>query len=245
MEIRPIRIPRNIISEIPPPVLSGVEPPITRGVKPPIINMPEFEYEYPTIDVPTEEEWEQMVRDAEAERERAREAEVDDTRDLPETVEQPTITVAGIEAPLPEVAPLVTAGATAVVTTGVTLGATIIVGKLKDAADPLIRSILERRKKKIKIKAVKPVLHFVDGEQHVDIFEYSGKGTKLLDTTDNIERYIRDQVELSSLYEFDNALIIDDVLKSKFTKEGQKRFKKHFRPAKVIAKKLSAKLSLL
>ena len=42
----------------------------------------------------------------------------------------------------------------------------------------------------------------------------------------------------------DNKIIIDDVIKEKFTKEGAKRFKSLFAPAKSIAKKLSAKFSI-
>ena len=41
-----------------------------------------------------------------------------------------------------------------------------------------------------------------------------------------------------------NKIIIDDVIKDKFTKEGAKRFKSLFAPAKTIAKKLSAKFSI-
>ena len=77
----------------------------------------------------------------------------------------------------------------------------------------------------------------------VDIFEYSASGTRLIDSTDNVEQYIRDQVETNAFYETENKIIIDDVVGDKFTKEGQKRFKSLFAPAKKIAKKLSARLS--
>jgi len=79
---------------------------------------------------------------------------------------------------------------------------------------------------------------------HIDVFEYSAEGTRLVDQVDNVEQYIRDQVEINSLYEIDNKIIIDDVISEKFTKEGQKRFKPLFAPAKKIAKKLSAKFSI-
>ena len=78
---------------------------------------------------------------------------------------------------------------------------------------------------------------------HVDIFEYSSDGTRLIDQTDNVEQYIRDQVDTNALYEIENKIIIDDVITDRFTKEGQKRFKPLFAPAKKIAKKLSSKLS--
>jgi hypothetical protein len=78
---------------------------------------------------------------------------------------------------------------------------------------------------------------------HIDIFEYSAEGTRLVAQTDNVEQYIRDQVETNSLYEIENKVIIDDVMKDKFTKEGQERFKGLYAPPKKIAKKLSARLS--
>ena len=103
---------------------------------------------------------------------------------------------------------------------------------------------LAQNKFKIKIKQVKPVLHYVMTDAGtVDIFEYSAEGTKLIDSTDNVEQYIRDQVDTNAFYETENKIIIDDVVGDKFTKEGQKRFKPLFAPAKKIAKKLSARLS--
>jgi len=89
------------------------------------------------------------------------------------------------------------------------------------------------------------LLHYVMAESgHIDVFEYSDTGTKLVDQVENVEQYIRDQVEINALYEIDNKIIIDDVIADKFTKEGQKRFKPLFAPAKKIAKKLSAKFSI-
>ena len=85
---------------------------------------------------------------------------------------------------------------------------------------------------------------FVNDEGSVDVLEYSQKGTKVVGHTDDVERYIRDQVEDNALYEIDNKVIIDDVIKDRFTKEGAKRFKSLFAPAKSIAKKLSAKFSI-
>jgi len=96
----------------------------------------------------------------------------------------------------------------------------------------------------MKIKQTKPVLHYVMAEEgHIDIFEYSAEGTRLVAQTDNVEQYIRDQVETNAYYEMDNKIIIDDVMSDKFTKEGRERFKSLFTPPKKIAKKLSARLS--
>ena len=95
----------------------------------------------------------------------------------------------------------------------------------------------------MKIKQVKPVLHYCLRGDMVDVLEYSMKGTKVLASTDNVEQYLRDQVDINSLYEYENKLIIDEEIKDKFTKEGAKRFKAYFAPARVLAKKLSAKFS--
>ena len=239
------RIPRvqvstTVVNQIPKPSIRDTPPPVVSGLEVPVIDVPVAIIEYPVIDVPTEQDFRQQMSPQEQETGE----EEGDTRELPKT-EKPTITIAGVEAPLPEPAPLITAGATAVVTTTVTLAATIAVGKIKDAVlEPMMKRA-SAKKKKIKIKKVKPVLHFVQSEEgHVEIFEYGAKGTKMIDKVDDVERYIRDQVELDSLYEMDNKIIIDDVIKDKFTKEGAKRFKSLFAPAKTIAKKLSAKFSI-
>jgi hypothetical protein len=155
----------------------------------------------------------------------------------------PTINVAGLKIDLPDPSLVATAGSVAVVTTAATMASTAVLNVLKNAAEPLIKEAT-KNKFKIKIKQVKPVLHYVMAEGgHIDIFEYSAEGTRLVDQTDNVEQYIRDQVDINSLYEIDNKIIIDDVISDKFTKEGQKRFKPLFSPAKKIAKKLSARLS--
>jgi len=114
---------------------------------------------------------------------------------------------------------------------------------LKNAAEPLIKEAT-KNKFKIKIKQVKPVLHYVMAEDgHIDIFEYSADGTRLVAQTDNVEQYIRDEIEKNTLYEIENKVIIDEPVKDKFTKEGQERFKSLYAAPKKIAKKLSARLS--
>ena len=243
-----IEIPSPVIRRVPVPTIRSIPPPVVRGIQVPVIDVPNPIIEYPIIDLPTEEGFRQQM----SPRQQIQE-EPENNRDLPTTPpipqipeSKPTINIGGIEAPLPEPAPLITAGATALVTTVVTLTATILVGKFKDALlEPMMKR-MEGKKKKIKIKKqVKPVLHYILNEDNnIDILEYSQKGTKIVGSTDDIEKYIRDQVEDDSLYEIDNKVIIDDVIKEKFTKEGAKRFKSLFAPAKSIAKKLSAKFSI-
>lgn len=254
MEIKPIRIPRNVIETLPPPVVDITPPPVIRGLEPPVINVPNPTIDYPEIDVPTREEFEGMIPPQQTQEGVVEE----DTRDLPESqppvspetptnvVERPTIDVVGLEVPLPELAPIVTAGATAVVTTTVALGSTIALTQLKTALDPVFKRMFAEaaKKSKVKIKQQKKVFHYIRTEDGVDIMEYGTKGIKLLATTDNPEQYIRDQVELSSLYEYDNKIMIDDNIQELFSKEGQKRFKRHFCSPKTMVKKLSARWSL-
>ena len=256
-QIPPIQIrsrPVNVIRDLPPPVVRVIEPleppvtagvpnPVTRGLRAPVIDMTDPTIDYPVIDAPTEDEWRQAV-EAEAARQREQEAVTPDTRNLPATPPTPTINVGGMDVPLPEVAPLITAGATAVVTTTVALGASIIIGQLKTAADPLIQQ-LTKKKKKVKVKQVKPVLHFIpNSDGTTDVIEYSGKGMKVLEShVEKLEQYLRDQVDVDAFWEYDNKIIIDEELSKNLTKDGVKRFKKYFQPPKVIAKKLGAKFS--
>ena len=244
-------IPPSVISEIPPTVVRTPTPPVVRGITPPVVRVPNPTIDYPEIPVPPREADVPVVPPSSGETE----SSTPDTRDLPYTPpvpQTPSVDVGGINIPLPEPGPLVAAGSLAVVTTVVTLGATIVVSQVKNAAEPMIRKAMAQRpdtdggrRRKIKIKRVKPVLHFImeeDGE--VEVIEYSQNGMKVLDgNISNLEQYLRDQVDTNSLYEFDNKLIIDDSLRSKFTKEGQKRFRSYFATPKSIAKKLGAKFS--
>ena len=255
----------SVISTIEPPVLRSIEVPVVRGMALPVFEMPDTSIKYPIINVPTQAEFDAAVR---AEKEKEQQDKGEKSRGLPDTsppqlpqVAQtpppqapiaeipadkpttPTLTVGGININLPDPSLVATAGAVAVVTTAATIASTTVLNALKNAAEPLIKEAT-KNKFKIKIKQVKPVLHYVLAEEgHIDIFEYSAEGTRLVEQVTNIEQYIRDQVEINALYEIDNKIIIDDVIKDKFTKEGQKRFKSLFAPAKKIAKKLAARLS--
>jgi hypothetical protein len=215
------------------------------------------------INVPTQEEFDAAVK---ADKEKNKSEEQQKNRGLPDSTpppqlpqivqtppvqkaiteipaDKPSINIAGLNINLPDPSLVATAGAVAVVTTAATMASTAVLNVLKNAAEPLIREAT-KNKFKIKIKQVKPVLHYVMAEGgHVDIFEYSSDGTRLVAQTDNVEQYIRDQIDTNTLYEIENKIIIDDVMKDKFTKEGQERFKSLYTPPKKIAKKLSARLS--
>ena len=257
----------SIIPTIERPVVRGVEAPVVRGLEVPVIDAPNTRIPYPVINVPTQEEFDAAVK---AEREKQAAEKEEKTRGLPDpkpaelppAIQQaipqpttpvvevpaqpttPTLTVAGLNINLPDPSLVATAGSVAVVTTAATMVATTAFNAIKNAAEPLIKEAT-KKKFKVKIKQVKPVLHYVLADEgHIDIFEYSATGTRLVEKIDNVEQYIRDQVEINALYEIDNKIIIDDVIADKFTKEGQARFKPLFAPAKKIAKKLSAKFSI-
>jgi len=255
----------SVIPTINPPVTKNVEIPVVRGLDLPVVNLPDTRIKYPTINVPTQQEFDAAVK---AEREKQQEEERDKPRQIPtstpppqpaivaqippipatttpviEVPDNPQINVAGLTIDLPDPSLVATAGAVAVVTTAATMVSGIGLNMVKNAAEPLIREAI-KNKFKIKLKQIKPVLHYVMTDTgHVDIFQYSADGTKLIDTTDSVENYLRAQVETNAFYETENVIIIDDVVGDKFTKEGQKRFKSLFAPAKKIAKKLSARLS--
>lgn len=237
--------------------------PVSRGLVLPVFDNPDTSIKYPVINVPTQEEFDAAVK---ADREKEQQQQQEKTRGLPDAkpelppqiqaltqtppvtkaeipAENPSISIAGVKVDLPDPSVVATAGSVAIVTTAATIGSTMVFNTLKNAAEPLIREAA-KNKFKIKIKQVKPVLHYVLTDSgRVDIFEYSSDGTKLLDTIDNVEQYLRDQVDINPLYEVENKIIVDDIITDKFTKEGQKRFKPLFAPAKKIAKKLAARLS--
>ena len=252
-------IPQTTLERLP---AQKFEVPVTRGLALPIFEAPDPSLKYPVINVPTQEEFDAAVK---AEQQKQEETP-DKTRGLPDSkppelppavqqaiqppapiaeipADKPSITIAGLDINLPDPSLVATAGAVAVVTTAATMVSTTVLNTLKNAAEPLIREAT-KNKFKIKIKQTKPVLHYVMAEAgHVDIFEYSAEGTRLVAQTDNVEQYIRDQVDTNAYYEMDNKVIIDDVMVDRFTKEGKERFKSLFAPPKKIAKKLSARLS--
>lgn len=260
-----------MIQEIPAPIIQSLSAesdrlraPVTRGLVLPIVEVPNPVLNYPVIDVPTQEQFDAAVKSEQSKREEQSEK----TRGLPDTSpiqlpqvfqtphtqapiaeiptnkpNTPTFTVFGTDINLPDPSVVATAAAVAVVTTAVTVASTAVFNALKNAAEPLIKHA-SKSKFKISIRQVKPVLHYVLTDSgHVDIFEYSSSGTKLVAQTDNVEQYIRDQIDLNTLYEIENKVIIDDIIKDKFTREGQERFKSLYAPPRKIAKKLSARLS--
>jgi len=72
----------NIIPAIEPPTLRSAEVPVVRGMELPIINMPNTGIKYPTVDVPTQEEFDAAVK---AEQKKEEEKKEEKTRGLPDT----------------------------------------------------------------------------------------------------------------------------------------------------------------
>lgn len=246
MEIKPIVIPRNVIRDLPPPVVQNTPPPVVSGIEVPIIEVPNPVIEYPVIDVPTQEQFEGMLTPQQPQEEEPKE----DTRDLPPPPPTPpapaptgpVVSVGGVDVTLPAPDVIATAGTTAVVATTASLVAGIVV---KKATGVLSEALTKRKRFKVKAKRVTPVLHYVlNPDKSVDILQYSSEGMKVIDSTDNVETYLRDQIEIDALYEDINKVIIDEALKEQFTKEGQKRFKTLFLSPSKLAKKLAAKISI-
>jgi hypothetical protein len=261
----------SVIPNVDRPILQQINAPVVRGLEVPVIDAPNTTIQYPVVRVPTQAEFDAAAKNEQKPQEQPQEKSrgLPDTKpqlppqvsqvfqqpvvpqvqttkpiaEVPADLPKPTFNVGGININLPDPSLVATAGAVAVVTTAATMASTAVLNVLKNAAEPIIREAA-KNKFKIKIKQVKPVLHYVMAEEgHIDIFEYSSEGTRLVAQTDNVEQYIRDQVDTNSLYEIENKVIIDDVMKDKFTKEGQERFKSLYAPPKKIAKKLSARLS--
>jgi len=80
----------SIIPTINPPVNRSVEVPVVRGMELPVILMPNTGIKYPTIDVPTQEEFDAAVKaEQEKQEKQEKEEERDKPRGLPNT--KPTI----------------------------------------------------------------------------------------------------------------------------------------------------------
>jgi len=73
----------SIIPTINPPITKSVDVPVVRGMELPVILMPDTRIKYPTIDVPTQEEFDAAVKEEQKKQEK--EEEKDKPRGLPDT----------------------------------------------------------------------------------------------------------------------------------------------------------------
>lgn len=232
-----LNIPRPVINRVPPPVIRNSPPPVVRGLEIPIIDVPTPIIEYPTLDVPTREQFEGAVTPPAP----------PPTTDKPERSRllPETVPILGRDIPIPDAATLITTGSTAAIAVATTMGTTLLLREVLKRLDPIMKKVTESADKKNKKKKKgKTVLHFMQGPEGVIVMEYSNKGAKLLEVVDNTEHYLRDKTNENTMYELDNKIVIDSEIKESMTKEGQKRFSKLFCPSKSIVKKLSAKFSV-
>lgn len=233
-----LQIPRPVIDTIPPPVIQNSPPPVIRGLEIPIIDVPTPIIEYPTIDIPTREQFEGAITPPQ---QPAQTSTPERSRLLPETVP-----ILGRDIPVPDAATLITTGSTAAIAVATTMASTLLLKSLFQKLDPISKRLSEvmDKKKKKKKKVGKVVLHFMKGDSGIIVMEYSNSGAKLVEVINNAEHYLRDKTNEDNMYELNNKIIIDSEIKESMTKEGQKRFSKLFCSSKSIVKKLSAKLSI-
>lgn len=268
--IKPISIDSTDVPRIDrfkPPVVDSLPPNVLRGVQVPVVDMPKPKIDYPRIEVPVDGKAD--IPDTDGSQEEEQEEKQEPSRELPDppglpqvqvpglpqlptlpqTMVPPTaktmeVEVAGYKMDIPTPRAVAEAGATAIIGTTATLVTALVFNQIRQAATPAVQQ-LAKNKFKIKLKKITPVLHYVLAEEgHIDVFEYSKKGTRLVEQIDDVEKYIRDQIEINPLYEFENKVIIDEPIKERFTKEGQQRFAKLYATPQKIAKKLAARLSL-
>jgi len=78
-----------IIPTINPPITKSVTVPVVRGLDLPVVQLPNTGVKYPTVDVPTQEEFDVAVKEEQKKQEKEEEEERDKPRSLPNT--NPTI----------------------------------------------------------------------------------------------------------------------------------------------------------
>jgi hypothetical protein len=265
MRIEPIRIPNSVIPRIPPPVTNATPPSVVSSLQVPVINVPSVVIEYPTIDLPTEAQWRGVMTPPQ---EPVQQTPQEDPRELPppppppqptppvpepeqivpaptiDVVDKPIITVLGVDVELPDPSVVTTAGSVAVVATTASIVITMAFNAAKNALTPALQR-MAKKKFKVKIKQIKPILHYVQSQDGgVTILQYSNEGTSFVDEIENVEQYIRDQVEMNPTYEVDYKIMVDKPIMSNFSREGQKRFSSLFVAPSKVAKVLGAKLHL-
>lgn len=270
MRIEPIRIPNSVIPRIPPPVTNITPPSVVSSLEVPVINVPNVVIDYPTIDVPTEAEWRGVMTPPQ---QPEQQSPPEEPRELPppppppappapqpkppaptpqqivpepviDVVDAPTFTVMGVDVELPDPSVVATAGSVAVVATSASIVMTMVFNAAKNALAPTLQE-MTKKKFKVKIKQIKPILHYVQSQDGgVTILQYSKDGTCFVDETHSVEQYIRDQVEINPTYEIDYKIMVDKPIMTNFTREGQKRFASLFVAPSKVAKVLGAKLHL-
>jgi hypothetical protein len=230
-------IPQPVIRDISPPVIRNSPPPVVNTLQPPVIDVPTPVIEYPTLDTPTREQYEGAVLPPPSINPQS---EGTPSRLLPETVP-----ILGRDIPVPDAATLITTGSTAAIAVATTMASTLLIRSAVQKLSPVVKKLTQNKKDKKKKKKIgKVILQFIKNEDKVSILQYSKDGTKVMGETDNVENYLRKQLDDNELYDIDNKIIIDSQLKESMTKDGQKKFNKLFCPSKALIKKLTSKFSI-
>ena len=263
------RISSPSIGRLPPPVIEALPNPVVNRatLEKPVIDLVVPRLDYPRIEVPISPSLDVPQKGGETKEEpEKKERALKDTTPLPSTPSpalpilnsprllpvQPLpapnpvpegtmqVNIIGHEVNIPTPTAAIEAGATAVIGTTVTLVTALLVNQGRQLAAPVLQK-LARNKFKIKLKSIKPVLHFVEENGVVHVIRYDAEGVRLLNNNiENPEQYLRDLIDADHLFEADHKILIDDLIKDKFTKEGAKRFN-YFVPAKKLAQKLAAR----
>ena len=255
------RVSAPNINRLPPPVIEALPVPIVTKstLEKPIIDIPVPKLDYPRIEIPTSPEVFIPQKEEKQTDGTSKNRSLSDTPPVVPAIEVPKlppivpatpqleppgktmeINILGHEVNIPTPAAAVEAGATAIIGTSVTLGTAIVFNQARQAAAPVLQK-MARNKFKIRLRNIKPVLHFIEENGLVHVIKYDGEGVKLLNNhVENPEQYLRDLIDADRLFEADHKIIIDEPVKQRFTKEGAKRFN-YFVPAKKIARKLAAR----
>jgi hypothetical protein len=265
--IKSIQVEANRVERIPPPVTVQVTSPLVQGIQVPVVDIPVPRLDYPRIEVPRQEKYDKDVPEKPSE---SLEEKPEKTRELPPSPPPPVrpvslpplqqisqtpvasldpgqekfaIEIAGQPINLPAPGEVVQAGVTAIIGTSATLVTALVFNQVRQAATPIAQK-LARDKFKIKLRVVKPVLHFVEEHGEVRAIEYSSEGVRLMSNKiENPEQYLRDLINTDPLFESDHRIVIDEPIKEKFTREGVDRFK-YFVSPKKMAKKLASRFTI-
>lgn len=153
------------------------------------------------------------------------------------------MTIAGQEVSLPSPKEIVQASATAVVGTSVTLVTALVFNQARRTVGEVAAKVT-RKKFKVRLRRVKPVLHMICENDGVTVVEYSSDGVRTLASQiNNPEQFLRDLIETDEFFEADHKIVIDEPIRERFSREGASRFN-YFAPSKKLARKLAARFSL-
>lgn len=268
VDVSGARVPRlsgSLIDKLPPPVTDRTAPPMI-GIPRPVVELPNLQIQYPSLPLPPPDPGAgrptvppQEKKEEESPRKLPppklpvlppppRIVVAPPQNDLllqPPTppVEHQKIEIGGIKVDIPTPSEVAQASTTAVLSTSATLVTAMAFNQGRKVIGEAIGKA-SRRKFKIRLRSVKPVIHMIHGDDGVTVVEYSHDGVKTLATQlQNPEQFLRDAVEMDELFEATHKIVIDDPIKDMFSREGVKRFSYFANPRKLI-RRLSARITL-